>query len=63
MTEKAPLDERIAQMLTEARVVLPGVQALLGFQLISIVSRLSRGCRPARRSSTQPAWAAAPCGL
>jgi hypothetical protein len=38
MTEKAPLDERIAQMLTEARVVLPGVQALLGFQLISIVS-------------------------
>ena len=39
MPEKTPLDERITQMLTEARVVLPGVQALLGFQLISIVSQ------------------------
>jgi hypothetical protein len=36
---KNPLDERITQMLTEARVVLPGVQALLGFQLISIPSQ------------------------
>jgi hypothetical protein len=26
-------------MLTEARVVLPGVQALLGFQLISVISQ------------------------
>jgi Family of unknown function (DUF6328) len=39
MTENASLDQRITQMLTEARVVLPGVQALLGFQLISILSQ------------------------
>jgi hypothetical protein len=38
MTENPPLDQRIDQMLTEARVVLPGVQALLGFQLISTLS-------------------------
>jgi hypothetical protein len=36
---KHPLDERITQMLTEARVVLPGVQALLGFQLASVISQ------------------------
>jgi Family of unknown function (DUF6328) len=35
MTENTSLNERITQMLTEARVVLPGVQTLLGFQLIS----------------------------
>ena len=28
-----PLDVRVEQMLTEARVMLPGAQALLGFQL------------------------------
>jgi hypothetical protein len=39
MMENTPLNDRIAQMLTEARVVLPGVQALLGFQLISVVSQ------------------------
>ena len=39
MTENASLDQRITQMLTEARVVLPGVQALLGFQLISVISQ------------------------
>jgi hypothetical protein len=39
MTEHASLDQRITQMLTEARVVLPGVQALLGFQLISVISQ------------------------
>ena len=37
--EKTPLNERITQMLTEARVVLPGVQALLGFQLTSVISQ------------------------
>jgi hypothetical protein len=30
--EKTPLTDRVEQVLTEARVVLPGVQALLGFQ-------------------------------
>lgn len=39
MTENTSLDQRISQMLTEARVVLPGVQALLGFQLISVISQ------------------------
>ncbi|MFE1600463.1 DUF6328 family protein [Methylobacterium sp. ID0610] len=29
-----PLDVKIEQMLTEARVMLPGAQALLGFQLV-----------------------------
>ncbi len=32
------LHEKIEQMLTEARVVLPGVQALLGFQLIVVMT-------------------------
>jgi len=31
---RTPLHARIDQMLTEARVILPGAQALLGFQLI-----------------------------
>jgi hypothetical protein len=39
MTETPSLDERITQMLPEARIVLPGVQALLGFQLASVVSQ------------------------
>jgi hypothetical protein len=32
--KKSDLHGRIEQMLTEARVILPGVQALLGFQLV-----------------------------
>jgi hypothetical protein len=32
------LDQRIDQMLTEARVILPGAQALLGFQLAIVLS-------------------------
>lgn len=35
--EKTPLDQRIVQVLTEARVVLPGAQALLGFQLAMVL--------------------------
>lgn len=35
--EKTPLKDRIEQVLTEARVVLPGVQALLGFQLATML--------------------------
>ncbi len=30
---ETPLEQRVMQVLTEARVVLPGAQALLGFQL------------------------------
>jgi hypothetical protein len=33
-----PLHAKIEQMLTEARVVLPGTQALLGFQLVVLLS-------------------------
>lgn len=33
--EPTPLEDRIDHVLTEARVVLPGAQALLGFQLAS----------------------------
>jgi hypothetical protein len=34
--EKTPLEKKIDYVLTEARVILPGVQALLGFQLVII---------------------------
>lgn len=34
-----PLHVKIDQMLTESRVILPGVQALLGFQLIVMMSK------------------------
>jgi hypothetical protein len=36
--ERAPLHIRIEQMLTEARVILPGAQALLGFQLAIVLT-------------------------
>jgi Family of unknown function (DUF6328) len=43
MTEKQvdqmPLHERIDHMLTEARVILPGSQALLGFQLSIVLTQ------------------------
>jgi hypothetical protein len=52
--EAAPLHSRIEQMLTEGRVVLPGAQALMGFQLVIVltskfeklpdISRLLHGC-------------------
>ena len=39
-TEKpTPLPAKIDQMLTEARVILPGAQALLGFQLTVTLTR------------------------
>jgi hypothetical protein len=34
-----PLDVKIEQMLTEARVILPGAQALFGFQLAIVFTR------------------------
>jgi hypothetical protein len=36
--EMAPLHSRVEQMLTEARVILPGAQALLGFQLVIVLT-------------------------
>ena len=38
MKQDTSLEQRISQMLTEARVILPGVQALLGFQLVSVLT-------------------------
>ena len=40
LPEREPMDlhTRIDQMLTEARVILPGVQAMLGFQLIVVMT-------------------------
>jgi hypothetical protein len=41
MTEESgptPLATKIEQMLTEARVIIPGCQALLGFQLIAMLT-------------------------
>jgi hypothetical protein len=35
--EDTPLEQRIVEVLTEARILLPGVQALLGFQLAMIL--------------------------
>jgi hypothetical protein len=35
--ENTPLDQRIVEVLTEARVLLPGAQALLGFQLAIVL--------------------------
>jgi hypothetical protein len=37
--ERTPLHTKIEQMLTEARVILPGAQALLGFQLIVMMTK------------------------
>jgi hypothetical protein len=37
--ETIPLTDKIKQVLTESRVVLPGTQALLGFQLITFLTQ------------------------
>jgi hypothetical protein len=36
--EKTPLHGKIEHMLTEARVILPGTQAMLGFQLVVMMT-------------------------
>ena len=36
--QETPLDVRIEQMLTEARVLIPGAQALFGFQLAVLLT-------------------------
>jgi Family of unknown function (DUF6328) len=37
--ERAPLSAKVEQMLTEARVIIPGAQALIGFQLTVTLTR------------------------
>ncbi|HVJ55922.1 MAG TPA: DUF6328 family protein [Aliidongia sp.] len=44
-----PLKDKIDQLLTEARVVLPGCQALLGFQFIAMLSDEFERLPPASR--------------
>jgi len=39
VVQKTPLHDRIDHMLTEARVILPGAQALLGFQLAIVLTK------------------------
>ena len=34
-----PLSTKVKQMLTEARVIIPGCQALLGFQLVAMLTQ------------------------
>ena len=38
-TEQVELHQKVDQMLTEARVILPGSQALLGFQLAIVLTQ------------------------
>jgi hypothetical protein len=47
--EKTPLHVRIEQMLTEARILLPGAQALLGFQFAMILTRAFEEIPPESR--------------
>jgi hypothetical protein len=47
--EPAPLHARIEHMLTEARVILPGAQALLGFQLIIVMTAAFERLPPSSR--------------
>jgi hypothetical protein len=56
--QPTPLHTRIDQMLTEARVILPGAQALLGFQLAIILTSSFDGLSHAAKL-----WHAASLGL
>jgi Family of unknown function (DUF6328) len=44
-----PLHTKIEQMLTESRVILPGVQALLGFQLVVMLTKAFGQLSPSAR--------------
>lgn len=48
--ERTPLHDKIDQMLTEARVILPGAQALLGFQLSIILTKVFKGLPAATKA-------------
>jgi len=45
--EMVPTKERITELLTESRIVLPGVQALLGFQFASYLTEAFKTLSPA----------------
>jgi hypothetical protein len=44
---QASLKSKIEQMLTEARVIIPGAQALLGFQLMAVLTKAFNELPPA----------------
>jgi hypothetical protein len=48
--EDPGLHEKIDAMLTEARVILPGAQALLGFQLATVLTEAFERLDPELRS-------------
>jgi hypothetical protein len=41
--DKEPIEERVSHILEEARMVLPGIQALLGFQLVAVFNQSFAG--------------------
>ena len=45
--EMVPTKERITELLTESRIILPGVQALLGFQFASYLTQAFEKLSPA----------------
>jgi hypothetical protein len=55
---RTPIGKKIDHVLTEARVVLPGVQALLGFQLAIVLTTTFEGLSP-----TLKAWHGASIAL
>jgi hypothetical protein len=50
MHDETPLSAKIEYVLTEARVVLPGVQALLGFQLVIVLTRAFEDMPPSAKA-------------
>ena len=48
--DDVPIKERITALLTESRIVLPGVQALLGFQFASYLTQAFETLSPAAKA-------------
>src|SRR3954451_9986614 len=48
-TGPTPLETQVDQLLTEARVIIPGVQALLGFQLTVTFTQAFAALEPAAK--------------
>jgi hypothetical protein len=48
--EEVPLKEKISELLTEARIVLPGAQALLGFQLAAYLTEAFEKLSPTAKA-------------
>jgi hypothetical protein len=49
--EDVPLKDRVSDIMTETRIVLPGVQALLGFQLAAYLTEAFAKLPPATRAA------------